>query len=48
MLQDRRRMQAIIDRIYEELYVLTKRTKVWTCDWFDFGNLKAYEAKEDE
>lgn len=48
MLQDRKRMQAIIDRIYEELYVLTKRTKVWTCDWFDFGNLKAYAAKEDE
>lgn len=48
MLQDRKRMQAIIDRIYEELYVLTKRTKVWTCDWFDFGNLKAYEGKEDE
>lgn len=48
MLQDRKRMQAIIARIYEELYVLTKRTKIWTCDWLDFGNLKAYEAKEEE
>ncbi len=48
MLKDNKRMQAIIDRIYEELYVLTKRTKIWTCDWFDFGNLKIYEVKEEE
>ena len=48
MLQDRKRMQAIIDRIYEELYVLTKRQRMWTCDWLDFEGLRKYEAKEEE
>lgn len=48
MLQDRKRMQAIIDRIYEELYVLTKRQRMWTCDWLDIEGLRQYEAKEDE
>ena len=46
MLQDKKRMQAIIDRIYEELYVLTKRTRVWTCDWLDFEGLRKYEGGE--
>lgn len=46
MLQDRRRMRSIIDRIFEELYVLTKRERCWTCDWLEFENLKAYEGGE--
>ncbi len=46
MLQDKKRMQAIIDRIYEELYVLTKRTRVWTCDWLEFEGLRKYEGGE--
>lgn len=48
MLQDRKRMTAIIDRVYEELYVLTKRQRMWTCDWLDFEGLQKYEAKEEE
>ena len=48
MLQDRKRMQAIVDRIYEELYILTKRQRMWTCDWLDIEGLRQYEAKEDE
>jgi len=48
MLQDRKRMQAIIDRVYEELYILTKRQRMWTCDWLDIEGLRKYEAKEEE
>lgn len=48
MLQDRKRMTAIIDRVYEELYVLTKRQRMWACDFFDIEGLRQYEAKEDE
>lgn len=47
MLQDRKRMNTIIDRIYEELYVLSKREKCWTCDWLDFEGLKMYEMEEN-
>lgn len=47
MLQEPKRMNAIIDRIYEELYVLTKRTKIWTCDWFDIESVRKYESKEE-
>ena len=47
MLQDRKRMNTIIDRIYEELYVLCKREKCWTCDWLDFEGLKMYEMEEN-
>ena len=46
MLQDRKRMNAIIDRIYEELYILTKRQRCWTCDWLDFEGLRKYEGGE--
>ncbi len=48
MLQDRKRMNAIIDRVYEELYVLTKRQRMWACDFLDIEGLRQYEAKEDE
>lgn len=48
MLQDRKRMQAIIDRVYEELYILTKRQRMWACDWLDIEGLRQYEAKGDE
>lgn len=48
ILQDRKRMTAIIDRIYEELYVLTKRQRMWTCDWLDIEGLRKFEAKEEE
>ena len=43
MIQDQKRMNAVIDRVYEELYVLTKRQRCWTCDWLDFDGLKTYE-----
>lgn len=49
MLQDRKRVSAIIDRVYEELYVLTKRQRMWACDWLDIeSTTRAFEAKEDE
>ena len=48
ILQDRKRMDAIIDRIYEELYVLTKRQRMWACDWFDIEGVRKYEVKEEE
>lgn len=47
MLQDRKRMTAIIDRVYEELYVLTKRQRMWACDWLDIEGVRKYEAKEE-
>ena len=46
MIQDRKVMRAIIDRVYEELYVLTKRQRMWTCDWLDFESLRVYEGGE--
>ena len=48
MLQDRKRVNAIIDRVYEELYVLTKRQRMWACDWLDIESVRKYEAKEEE
>lgn len=48
MLQDRKRMWAIIDRVYEELYILSKREKCWTCDWLDFEGLKIYGLEEKD
>lgn len=48
MLQDRKRTNAIIDRVYEELYVLTKRQRMWACDFLDIEGLRQYEVKEEE
>lgn len=48
MLQDRKRMNAIIDRVYEELYILTKRQRMWACDFLDIEGLRNFEVKEDE
>lgn len=48
MLQDRKRTNAIIDRVFEELYVLAKRQRMWACDWLDIEGVRKYEAKEDE
>lgn len=48
MLQDGRRVNAIVDRVYEDLYVLTKRQRMWSCDWLDIEGLRHYEAKEGE
>lgn len=42
MLHDKKLMDKIISRIFEDAYILTKRTRVWTCDWLDFEGLKTY------
>ncbi len=40
VLQDKSCMQAIVNRAYEDLYILTKRKRMWSCDWIDFVGLK--------
>lgn len=44
MLQDKKLMDKIVSRVFEDAYVLTKRTRVWTCDWLDFEGLKKYDG----
>lgn len=48
MLQDRKRTNAIVDRVFEELYVLTKRQRMWACDWLDIESVRKFEAKGEE
>ena len=48
MLQDRKRMNAVIDRVFEDLYILSssKRTRLWSCDYLDIEGLRKYEEVE--
>lgn len=48
VLRDGKRVNAIVARVYEELYVLTKRQRMWSCDWIDIEGLRRFEAKEEE